>query len=64
MKVTAIYVDSWMSGSRQVSLTRVRRLEVNENETINDALDREGIKEQTEYLFDGWPKQIGEKTDA
>ncbi len=37
MKYTAIYVDSWQSGSHTHSITKYKRIEVNEGETVLDA---------------------------
>ncbi len=57
---TAIYVESWMSGSHQHSLTKIKRIEVKEGETVVEVLEREQIKDTTVYLFVGWPKLQGE----
>ena len=59
-KFTAIYVDSWMSGSQRQSLTKFHRFEVKANETVLDAMTRENIADQTVFLFHGWPKLQGE----
>jgi hypothetical protein len=52
-KFTAIYVESWMSGSHRHSVTRMLRIEKFEGETIADMLKREDIDESTVFLFFG-----------
>jgi hypothetical protein len=59
-KFTAIYVDSWMQGSHQISLTKMERLEQLEGETIKEMLSRQGILESTVFIFEGHPKLEGE----
>lgn len=59
-KFTAIYIDSWMSGSNSCSLTKMKRFELRENETINTALKRLNISKSIVYLFGGWPLLQGE----
>ena len=60
-KFTAIYVDSWMSGSHRHSLTRFKRFTCGSNESVGAALRRLNIAEETVYLFVGWPKLQGEE---
>lgn len=60
-KYTAIYVDSWMSGSHKHSLTRFKRFECGKSESVGAALRRLNIAEETVYLFVGWPKLQGEE---
>ena len=60
MKYTAIYIDSWMAGSHMHSLTKFKRIEVKESETVLDALKREEIADSTVFLFEGWSKLQGE----
>lgn len=59
-KYTAIYIESWMSGSRQHSLTKMMRCKKKEDETVGDMLERNGIAESTIFLFNGWPTLQGE----
>jgi uncharacterized protein YjaZ len=59
-KFTAIYVERWMSGSHHHALTKFKRIEVKKGESVLDALTREGIAENTEYLFHGWSRLQGE----
>lgn len=59
-KYTAIYVDSWMSGSNMHVLPKMRRVERSENETVSDMLEREGIANRTVFLFAGHPPILGE----
>jgi len=62
-KFTAIYIESWMSGSHWQSLTKFARIEQEPDETILAMLKREGIEDLTVYLFCGWPKLEGEGND-
>lgn len=62
MKYTAIYVDTWMSGSHMHSLTKMRRVEQKGTESVLDMLKREGIKNSTTFLFIGHPRLQGEDT--
>lgn len=57
---TAIYIDSWMSGSHRQSLTQMRRVEQRDGETVVDMLEREGIADCTVFLFHGHPPLQGE----
>ena len=61
-KFTAIYVDSWMSGSHWHSLTKMHRFIQHENETVMQALERsgKGIADATVFIFEGHPKLQGE----
>jgi len=59
-KFTAIYVDSWMSGSHMQSLTKMKRCVQLEDETVSGMLKREGIENTVQYLFNGWPTLQGE----
>lgn len=57
-KFTAIYTEKWIMGSNYHSLTKMKRLLKIEGETILDMLDREGISDSVEYLFEGHPEFI------
>lgn len=57
---TAIYIDSWMSGSHSHSLTKMRRFQTLEGESVLDALRREEIENETVFIFKGWPLLEGE----
>lgn len=60
-KYTAIYQESRSSGSHRIVITCMARIEVGDNESLQDALDRIGIADSTLYLFVGWPALEGEK---
>ena len=60
-KYTAIYDESHLSGSNWYSETKFKRIELKNNETIIDAMAREGVRDSTQYLFEGWSKLEGEK---
>lgn len=60
MKYTAIYLDTWLSGSHVQSLVRMLRMECKDGETVMDMLEREGISDCTQYLFHGHPPIQGE----
>lgn len=57
---TAIWVESWMSGSHRCSLTRMRHGAVNPDEDITKALEREGILDSTVFVFNGHLEQYKE----
>lgn len=59
-KFTVIYTDSWMSGSNMHTLTKMRRIKKHENETMLDALYREGIAECAVFIFHDHPLLQGE----
>lgn len=59
-KYTAIYVESWMSGSHRYSLTRMKRIEQQQGETVKQMLEREDVADGLVFLFEGHPKQEGE----
>lgn len=58
---TSIYVDTWMPGCHQQSIARMKRIELQDGETVLDCLKREGISESTVFLFAGHPKLQGEQ---
>jgi len=58
---TAIYIDSWMTGSHRNTITKFRRIEQREGKTVGDMLEREGIADCTVYLFHGHPSLQGER---
>jgi hypothetical protein len=60
-KFTAIYTDSWMAGSHQMTLTKMKRTEQKDGETVADMLRREGIEDCTVYLFHGHSLMQGEE---
>lgn len=60
-KFTAIYTDSWMAGSHCHTLTKMRRVEQFDGETVADMLKREGISDCTVFLFHGHPPMQGEE---
>lgn len=59
-KYTAIYVEGWMSGSHYHSITKMKRIELHDCETIRDMLDREELGDTVQYLFHGHPPMQGE----
>lgn len=48
MKYTVIYTDYIFHAG---NVACMKRIEVNENETIQQVLDREGIDERTVFIF-------------
>lgn len=60
-KFTAIYTDSWMSGSHRQTLTRMLRVEQRDGETVSDMLKRENIDDLV-FLFYGHPAMEGEES--
>lgn len=63
MKYTAIWVDSWMMGNKQVSLTKAYRFECSEDVQVMEHLDMQGIADAVVFLFEGWPRFCGEKEE-
>ncbi len=63
-KFTAIYIDSWVSADSYYhhTLTKMKRIEQRDGETVADMLERENIKDSTIFLFYGHPLMQG--TDA
>lgn len=59
-KFTAIYIKAWMSGSHYQSITKMRRCEQKDGETVLDMLKREGVEDSVQFLFNGWPTLQGE----
>jgi hypothetical protein len=62
-KYTAIYVESWVSGSHTHTITRYKRFtQDTETQTVMAAaLEDGGIEPDTiVYLFVGWPALEGE----
>lgn len=60
-KFTAIYTDSWTSGRHQMTITRMKRVEQKDGETVSDMLRREDIEDCIVYLFHGHPLMHGEE---
>jgi hypothetical protein len=60
MKYTAIYVESFQSGSHTISMTKMRRIELQDGESVRQMLERENIANETQYLFIGHPLLQGE----
>lgn len=59
-KFTAMYRESWMSSGHWHSLFKMKRFVLKRNETVKEALIREGIDMATEFIFVGHPKLEGE----
>lgn len=57
---TVIYVESWHSGSHKHSLTKMKRVELKNKETIKQMLVRENLLDIAVYIFEGHPKLEGE----
>lgn len=63
-KLTAIYVDSWFWSAHLHSITRMMRIEVEENDMdIKKILKDKGIDDKIVFLFEGWPKIVGEENE-
>lgn len=61
MKYTAIYVESFMSGSHRHSMTKMARLTKLINEDVKSMLIRAGIEDSIVFLFHGHPSLEGEE---
>lgn len=59
-KFTAIYTDSWMSGSHRQTLTLMKRIEQQENETLEQMIEREDVADGLVFLFHGHSQMQGE----
>lgn len=57
-KYTAIYVESWLSGSHWQSLTRMKRIEKRVDERVTEMLENEGILDSVVFLFEGWVTDV------
>ena len=58
-KYTVIYVKSWQSGSHWHSLTKMARVEVDDDNltpNLMEAVEYEDIQ----FVFVGWPPMVGE----
>ncbi len=64
MKYTAIYLESWVIGSNRHLLVKMRQIEKSGDETIADMLEREGIKDDIQFLFVGHPPLVGDEEDT
>jgi len=60
MKYTAIWVDSWMTGSHRHSLTKITRFTVKEGQTLKEVLIKLDLENRIVFLFKGWPLLQGE----
>lgn len=60
-RYTAIYVESWSSGSHRHSITRMKRFQQKKNETVMEAVLAADIEPTSiVFLFEGWSKLEGE----
>jgi hypothetical protein len=59
-KYTAIFTEHWMAGSHMQTLVHMKRVELQEDETVADMLKREDILDTTQYLLVGHPPLQGE----
>jgi arginine/ornithine N-succinyltransferase beta subunit len=58
---TAIFVDSLIMGSHRSSITKMRRIQRNEDETVKQMLEREDLYNgNLVFLFNGHPTMEGE----
>lgn len=57
---TAIWEKRWTSESHSHCLTKFTRFFKKDEETVFDAMKREGIGDEVVYIFEGHPKLIGE----
>jgi len=62
-KFTAVYLDSWFSASQWHSLTKIRRVVQQDDESVLEMLEREGIARVTLFLFQGHPPLQGEPSE-
>lgn len=57
---TAIYIESWMSGSHMQSITRMARIVRGDGETVREMLERNALLDSTVFLFHGWPHECSD----
>ena len=62
-KYTVIYTQHWQTGSHWNALTKMKRVEVDCDDTnrLFKLADEVGT-EDIQYIFEGWPPMQGEKT--
>jgi len=62
-KYTVIYTQRWQTGSHWNALTKMKRVEVDCDDTNRlFKLAEEVGTEDIQYIFEGWPPMQGEKT--
>lgn len=59
MNYTVVYVDSWMSGSHQHCITRIKRVSLPGQKALLEELEDMNIF--PDYVFVGWPPMVGEE---
>jgi len=61
-KYTVIYTKRWQSGSHWHALTKMKRVEIECDDTNRVAKLTEAVdKEDIDYIFKGWPPMLGEE---
>jgi len=64
-KYTVIYTKRWQSGSHWHALTKMKRVEVECDDTNRVAKLTEAVdKEDIDYIFKGWPLMVGGDSDV
>ena len=60
-KYTVVYTDRWQSGSHHHALTKMKRVELdcNDSNRLPQIVALVGT-EDVQYIFEGWPKMLGE----
>lgn len=63
-KYTVIYTERWQSGSHWHALTKMKRveLECDDSNRANRITEIVGT-EDIQYIFHGWPMMLGEETN-
>jgi len=61
-KYTVIYTKRWQSGSHWHALTKMKRVEIECNDTNRAAKLAEAVDtEDIQYIFKDWPPMLGEE---
>jgi hypothetical protein len=61
MKYTVIYNERWQSGSHWHCLTKMKRIEIEFNDSnLFQKISNEVGSEDICFIFEGWPKMQGE----
>lgn len=57
---TAAYRESWMVGNHRETLTKMKRIEQLNGESVEDMLKRENLQDSIVFLFHGHPREYFE----
>lgn len=57
-KYTVIYMEAWMSGSHRQTITKIQRIQVSPEETLNEVLKREDLYDVMCFVLEGWPHHV------